>query len=228
MTRALSLGVTVFVSSLLCGCPKPEAGKSPAEATEAKTTPSKTASNKTPAADAAKATFDPPEGLRWPVALTKPPASLSGMPVDDQAAFKRLLGLVRLAAQAKARMLNGLVARTKKMNKRVDLKAMQAAYEGETNAVQERLRAERPPPNLAPLRDQLVGALTDQQVFFKRAVAEAAKGRNLTVILESVPEATHASKKLQTGYLVTKERYPKWTDEVGKSLRSHLKILDIR
>jgi hypothetical protein len=165
------------------------------------------------------ADITPPEGTRYPCALTALPRDLPGIPAADRTYVNHVYSLLLRATQEKLRLL-------KTLEQAADIARAHARYEKETGALAERLGREPVPAGLQPFHDDVLAALELQRAFFTSAVAQRAAGRTMGEVY-SIPQGRQASSKLIGAWGAMERRYPAWPAETRDSVYHHLCALDL-
>jgi hypothetical protein len=169
--------------------------------------------------DAYPSDITPPEGTRYPCALTPLPRSLPGIPEADRTYVNHVYTRVLRATQAKLLLLKALE----------DGGAVPAAlsrYQDATRRLAQQLAAEQPPAGLAPFQDDVLQALALQQAFFAKAAPLRQSGTSMADVYR-IPEGRQASARLISAWSKMQGRYPSWSPETKDSIYHHLCALDL-
>jgi hypothetical protein len=172
-----------------------------------------------PAEDAYPTDITPPEGTRYPCALTALPRGLPGIPEGDRAYLNRTYARILRATQAKLLLLKAL-------EEGRDLRARLERYQSALQPLASRQREDRVPAGLEPFQDDVLAALGLQQAFFAKAVALREAGRGLGEAY-GIAEGRQASSRLIAAWSRMQARYPSWPTETRESVYHHLCALDL-
>lgn len=165
------------------------------------------------------ADITPPEGTRYPCALTVLPRGLPGVPEGDRRFVNHTYTLILRATQTKLVVLKALEAGS-------DLDAALARYQAATRKAAEGIRAEGVPPGLEPFREDVLAALELQQTFFEKAAPLRRSGGTMRDIY-GIPEGRQASRRLISAFGRMQARYPAWSKDTRDSIYHHLCALDL-
>lgn len=161
----------------------------------------------------------PPEGTRYPCALTALPRGLPGIPEDDRRYINHAYALILKATHAKLVVL-------KAVQENADPEAALYRYEAEVRVLADRLRNEPVPRDLEPFRDDVLEALGLQQAFFRQAVQLRGAGRSMHDVYR-IPDGRAASSRLVSAWGRMQRRYRSWSRETRESIYHHLCALDL-
>ena len=161
----------------------------------------------------------PPEGTRYPCALTALPRDLPGIPEGDRAYVNRTYTRLLRATQAKLVLLKAL-------DEDRALPAALARYQEATSGLSARVQDDPPPAGLEAFRDDVGGALALQQAFFAKAVPLRQSGRGMPEVY-AIAEGRQASSRLIAAWGRMQARYPAWSAETKDSIYHHLCALDL-
>jgi hypothetical protein len=162
----------------------------------------------------------PPEGTRYPCALTALPADLVGVPAEERRFVERVYAMILSATQAKLLVLRSV------REDRDDQPGRLSAYLAATDEAVERIEAEPTPQGLKTFRGKVAEAIRLQQAFFRAAVAARASGQSFEQVLK-IPSGRKASKLLISAWGDMTRRYPRWDAATKDSIYHHLCALDL-
>src|SRR5712691_9711707 len=165
------------------------------------------------------ADITPPEGTRYPCALTALPRALPGIPEGDRTYVNRTYTRILRATQAKLVLLKALEDGS-------DVPAALTRYQDATRRLAEQLAAEPAPPGLAPFQEDVLQALALQQAFFAKAVPLRQSGRSMGDVYQ-IPEGRQASARLISAWGRMQGRYHSWAPATRDSIYHHLCALDL-
>jgi hypothetical protein len=161
----------------------------------------------------------PPEGTRYPCALTALPRDLPGIPEGDRAYVNRTYTRLLRATHAKLVLLKAL-------EEERALPVALARYQETTSGLTTRVKDDAPPAGLEAFRDDVAGALALQQAFFAKAVPLRQSGRGMPEVY-AIVEGRQASSRLIAAWGRMQARYPAWSAETKDSIYHHLCALDL-
>lgn len=181
--------------------------------------PAVSAGQKPASDDAYPSDITPPEGTRYPCALTPLPRSLPGIPEADRVYVNRAYTRILRATQSKLLLLKAL-------EDGGAVPAALARYQDATRRLAEQLAAEPSPAGLAPFQDDVLQALALQQAFFAKAAPLRQSGSSMADVYR-IPEGRQASARLIAAWGKMRSRYPSWAPETKDSIYHHLCALDL-
>ena len=165
------------------------------------------------------ADITPPDGTRYPCALTALPRTLPGIPEADRAYINRAYTRVLRATQAKLVMLKAL-------DESRGVEESLLRYREVTARLTDSLRGEAAPAGLEPFQADVAQALILQQAFFAQAAPLRQAGGSMQEVY-AVPEGRQASSRLISAWGRMQARYPSWSPETKDSIYHHLCALDL-
>jgi hypothetical protein len=171
------------------------------------------------AQDAYPTDITPPEGTRYPCALTALPRGLPGISEADRDYLNRTYARILRATQAKLVLLKAL-------EERQDLAARLERYQSALAALQGRQADDSVPVGLEPFQQDVLAALGLQQAFFSKAVPLREAGRGMDDAYR-VAEGRQASSRLIAAWARMQARYPGWPAATRDSVYHHLCALDL-
>ncbi len=162
----------------------------------------------------------PPAGHRYPCALTALPASLDGIPEADRQFINHTYSMILKCLQAKMLMLDSLY-----QNRR-SYASEYSAYYSAVTAARKKILDEPCPRGLEGFKNDVIQALDQQIVFFRKAVEARQTGESMQKVL-GLAEGRAASGLLQAAWSKMANRYPQWSQPVRESIYHHLCALDL-
>lgn len=171
------------------------------------------------AQDAYPSDITPPEGTRYPCALSALPRGLPGIPAHDRDYLNRTYARILRATQAKLVLLKAL-------ERGQDMSGALGRYASSLEPLVGRQRDDGVPPGLEPFQQDVLAALGLQRAFFAEAVALREAGRGMDEAYR-VAEGRQASSRLITAWSRMQARYPAWPSETRDSVYHHLCALDL-
>lgn len=171
------------------------------------------------AQDAYPADITPPDGTRYPCALTALPRGLPGIAEADRDYLNRTYARLLRATQAKLVLLRAL-------EERQDLGGRLERYLSALDALSGRQRDDSVPAGLEPFQQDVLAALGLQQAFFSKAVPLREAGRGMDEAYR-IAEGRQASSRLIAAWSRMQARYPAWPAETRDSVYHHLCALDL-